>query len=57
MHIRSKLSTYGDKLIKKDLYYAEQMKELTEPQVYNIKDKLIKFKNDLIVKNKMNKIE
>ena len=33
------------------------MKELTEPQVNNIKDKLIKFKNDLIAKNEMNKIE
>ena len=30
------------------------MKELTESQVNNIKEKLIKFKNDLIMKNKVN---
>ena len=30
------------------------MKELTESQVNNIKEKLIKFKNELIRKNKVN---
>ena len=30
------------------------MKQLAESQVNNIKDKLIKFKNDLIIKNSMN---
>ena len=30
------------------------MKELTESQVNNIKEKLIKFKNDLIMKNNVN---
>ena len=30
------------------------MKELTESQVNNIKEKLIKFKNELIQKNKIN---
>ena len=30
------------------------MKQLAESQVDNIKDKLIKFKNDLIMKNNMN---
>ena len=29
------------------------MKELTESQVNNIKEKLIKFKNELIQKNKI----
>ena len=33
---------------------VEEMKELTESQVNNIKEKLIKFKNDLIMKNNMN---
>ena len=52
--IRNKLSKNGDKLIKKGLYYIEEMKELTESQVNNIKEKLIKFKNDLIMKNNVN---
>ena len=53
--IRNKLSKKnGDKLIKKDLYYVEDVKELTESQVNNIKEKLIKFKNDLIMENNMN---
>ena len=52
--IRNKPSKSGDKLIKKGFYYVEKMKELTESQVNNIKDKLIKFKNDLIMKNKVN---
>ena len=41
-------------MIKKALYYVEEMKKLTESQVNNIKEKLIKFKNDLIMKNKVN---
>ena len=41
-------------MIKKCLYYVEKMKELTESQVNNIKEKLIKFKNELIRKNKIN---
>ena len=41
-------------MIKKGLYYVEKMKELTESQVNNIKEKLIKFKNELIRKNKTN---
>ena len=41
-------------MIKKGLYYVEKMKELTESQVNNIKEKLIKFKNELIRKNKIN---
>ena len=41
-------------MIKKGLYYVEKMKELTESHVINIKEKLIKFKNELIRKNKIN---
>ena len=52
--IRNKLSKNGDKLIKKGLYYVEEIKELTESQVNNIKEKLIRFKNELIRKNKIN---
>ena len=52
--IRNKLPKSGDKLIKKGLYYVEETKELTESQVNNIKGKLVKFNNDLIMKNKMN---
>ena len=52
--IRNKLSKNGDKLIKKGFYYVEEMKELTESQVNYIKEKLIKFKNELIRKNKIN---
>ena len=50
--IRNKLLNNGDKLIKKDLYYVEEMKELTELQVNE--EKLIKFKSELITKNKIN---
>ena len=42
-------------MIKKGLHYVEKMKELTEPQVKIIKEKLIKFKNELIKKNKIKK--
>ena len=52
--IRNKLSKNGDKLIKEGLYYVEEMKELTESQVNDIKEKLIEFKNELIRKNKVN---
>ena len=31
-------------MIKKALYYVEEMNELTESQVNNIKERLIKFK-------------
>ena len=48
--IRNKLSKNEDKLIKKCLYYVEEMKGLTESQVNNIKEKLIKLKNELIRK-------
>ena len=41
-------------MIKKGLYYVEKMKELTKSQVNNIKEKLIKFKKELIRKNKIN---
>ena len=53
--IKDKLSKSGDKLIKKGLYYVEKMKELTEPQVKIIKEKLIKFKNEFIKKNRIKK--
>ena len=52
---RNKVSKNGNKLIKKDLYYAEKMRELTESQVKNIKEKLIKFKNELIRKSRIKK--
>ena len=52
--IRNKLPKSGDKMIKKALYYVEEMKELTESKVNNIKEKLMKFKNDLIMKYKVN---
>ena len=52
--IRNKLSKNGDKLIKEGLYFVEEMKELTESQVNDIKEKLIEFKNELIRKNKVN---
>ena len=35
--ISNKPSKNGNKLMKKGLYYAEKMKELTESQVKNIK--------------------
>ena len=42
-------------MIKKRLYYVEKMKELTESQENDIKEKLIKFKNELIRKNRIKK--
>ena len=53
--IKIKLSKSGDKLIKKVLYYVEEMQKLTESQVKNIKEKLIKFQNELIRKNRIKK--
>ena len=53
--IKDKLSKNGDKLIKKGLYYVEEMKKLTESQVKNIKEKLIKFQNELKRKNRIKK--
>ena len=47
-------SKRGHKLIKHGLKYAEEMKELTNLQVKCFKDNLIKFKNDLIKKKKIN---
>ena len=52
--IRNKLLTNSDISINEGLYFVEEMKELTESQVNNIKNKLIKFKNELIRKNKIN---
>ena len=52
--IRSELSKKGYKLIKNGLKYAGEMKELTNSQVKSFKENLIKFKNDLIMKNKVN---
>ena len=52
--IGSELSKKGYKLIKNGLKYAEEMKELTNSQVKSFKENLIKFKNDLIMKNKVN---
>ena len=52
--IRNKLSKSGDKMIKRALYYVEEIKKLTESQVNNIKEKLTKLKNNLIIKNKVN---
>ena len=41
-------------MIKKGFYFVEEMKKLTESQVNSIKEKLLKFKNELIMKNKIN---
>ena len=51
---RNKLLKNGDKLIKKGFCFVEEMKKLTESQVNSIKEKLLKFKNELITKNKIN---
>ena len=51
VEIINKLSKNGNKMITKGLYYVEKMKQLTKSQVDNIKEKLIKFKNELIRKN------
>ena len=52
---KDKLPKSGNKLIKKSLYYVEEMKKLTESQVRNTKEKLIKFRNELIRKNRIKK--
>ena len=53
--IGNKLSKNGDKLIKKGLYYIEEMKSLGSAEIKNIKEKLIIFKNELIRRNKVKK--
>ena len=53
--IRNKLSKNRNKLMKKGLYYVEEMKKLRESQVKNIKEKLIKFQNELIRRNGIKK--
>ena len=53
--IRNKLSKNGDKLIKKGLYYVEEMKSLGSVEMKNIKEKLIIFKYELIRKNRIKK--
>ena len=52
--IRNKISKNGDKLIKKGLYYVEEMKSLGSAEIENIKDKLIISRNELIKKNRIN---
>ena len=52
--IRNKLLKNGDKLIKKGLYYIEEMKSLESTEIKNIKEKLIIFKNELIRKYRIN---
>ena len=53
--IRNKYSKNGTKLLKKGIYYVEEKKKMTESQVKNIKEKLIKFKNELIRRNRIEK--
>ena len=53
--IRSNLSKRGHKLIKNGLKYPEEMKDLTYSQTKSFKEKLIKFNNELIKKNKIKK--
>ena len=53
-NFRSELSKKGYKLIKNGPKYPEEMKESINPQVKSFKENLIKFKNDLIMKNKIN---
>ena len=43
-------------MIENGLKYAEAMKELTNSQVKSFKENLIKFKNGLLMKNKINNI-
>ena len=52
--IRNNLPKRGLKLIKNGIKYAEEMNELTGLQVKSFKENLIKFKNGLIVKNRIN---
>ena len=53
--IRNKLSKNVDKLIKKGIYYVEEMKSLGSAKIKNIKEKLIIVKNELIRKNMIKK--
>ena len=53
--IRNKLSKNEDKMIKKCLYYAEEMKSLGSAEIKSIKEKLIIFKNELMRKNRIRK--
>ena len=53
--IGKKLKKNGDKLIKKGLYYVEEMKSSGSAEIKNIKEKLIIFKNELIRRNKVKK--
>ena len=53
--IRSILPKKGYKTLKKGLKYAEEIKELISLQIENLKNNLIKIKNDLIEKFKKNK--
>ena len=53
--IRSDISKKGHKLIKNGLKCAEEMKNLIYSQIKGFKEKLIKFSNDLIKKNKIKK--
>ena len=53
--IRNKLSKNGGKLIKKGLYYVEEMKSLGSAEIKNIKEKLIILKNEPIRKNNITK--
>ena len=52
--IRSILPKKGCKKIKKGLEYVEEMKELTFLQTENVKNNLIKLRNDLIERFKKN---
>ena len=52
--IRSNLPKRGYKLIKNGLKNSEEIKELTNSQVKRFKENLIKLKNDLFMKNKIN---
>ena len=53
--IRNKLSKNEDKMIKKCLCYAEEMKSLGSAEIKSIKEKLIIFKNELTRKNRIRK--
>ena len=53
--IRSNLPKRGHKLIKIDLRYVEEMKDLTYSQIKSFREKLIRFNIDLIKKNKVKK--
>ena len=52
--IKDRLSKDGDKLIKNGLHYVEKLESLTSSEIKNIKEKLIKFKNERIRKNRIN---